>query len=76
MDNLRLKQLAGILTEDDLASRRSQKQDNTVGNVLVDIDQAVSAAMDHLITKGMDESAAKRAVMKHLSDLVMAHDLG
>jgi len=40
------------------------------------LDHAVAAAIDTLVSKhGMDHMAATDAVMKHLSDTVMAHDI-
>lgn len=39
------------------------------------VDHAVAAAIDHLKRTGMNDREAYSAVMTHLSDLVMAHDM-
>jgi polyhydroxyalkanoate synthesis regulator phasin len=68
--------------EDDLAARRQAKQAEVehqkrqpLLDVMDDLTVTVSGAIDHLIEKGMSEDEAKKRVMKHLSDIVMAHDI-
>lgn len=66
----------------DLSKRREQKQKEqvkmpsvTVPELLADIDGAIELTIGDLIHRGMSQEEAARIVMKHVSDIVMGHDL-
>lgn len=59
----------------DLAQRRKQKVEQAKTKEFENIDYAVAGTIDRLKSQGMSGQAAYKAVMDHLSDLVMAHDL-
>lgn len=60
--------------DDKQDRRRTEEQKNS--EMFGQIDHAVAATIDFLVNeKGMDQMTATDAVMKRLSDLVMAHDI-
>jgi len=64
----------------DLQARRKAKTDKVANDAIEDmkddIAHVVAATIDQLKSTGIDEDRAVKIVMKHLSDVVMAHDLG
>ena len=63
----------------DLGKRReknkTQAVDSAMADYMDDINVVISSTIDHLEASGMSEADADKAVMKHLSDIVMAHDI-
>lgn len=63
----------------DLSKRREQKQKEEVSfstdEVLDNIDNTLELTIEYLKNQGMSELDARKVVMKHLSDIVMSHDL-
>ncbi len=66
----------------DLSKRRKQKQKEqikmptiTVPELLADIDGAIDLTIGDLIHRGMSQEEATRIVIKHVSDIVIGHDL-
>lgn len=63
----------------DLGQRReknkTQAVDSAMADYMDDINVVISSTIDQLEASGMSEADAKKAVMKHLSDTVMAHDI-
>ena len=56
-------------------SKRRKKMAEPLANVLADIDGAIELTIGDLIHQGMSQEEATRIVMKHVSDIVMGHDL-
>lgn len=66
----------------DLSQQRERKQtqhreraESIKSQAMYAVDHAVAATIDHLKRQGMSDDEAYRAVMSHLSDLVMAYDM-
>ena len=64
----------------DLSKRREQKQKEeevsfSTDDVLDNIDNTLELTIEYLKNQGMSELGARKVVMKHLSDIVMSHDL-
>ncbi len=63
----------------DLDKRRQKKQEEdqpfSIDEVLGNIDDTLEVTIEYLKNQGMSEEDARGRVMKHLSDLVMGHDL-
>ncbi len=71
------------ILEDELAAQRAQKEQEEVGPALqeikavtADIGHLVASSIDRLVEKGISDERARGVVFQHLSDLVMAEDLG
>ena len=64
----------------DLDKRREQKQQEdqpiSVQEALLNIDETLELTITYLEHQGFSEGDARGLVMKHLSDLVMADDIG
>ena len=66
----------------DFSQRKQQKQEmqhNSINKeiqiVTRSLDRVLQKAVDKLISKGMEENKAKNVIIRHLSDVVMSHDL-
>ncbi|KKM91203.1 hypothetical protein LCGC14_1230950 [marine sediment metagenome] len=63
----------------DLSKRREQRQKEeeafSIDEVLDNIDNTLELTIEYLKNQGMSELDARKVVMKHLSDIVMGHDL-
>jgi len=62
----------------DLDKRREKKQLKrgwSIQGSLRHIDQTIEFTIKDLMEQGINEENSRRVVMKHLSDLVMSHDL-
>ena len=64
----------------DLDKRREQKREEeqpvSIQEALLNIDETLELTIEYLKHQGMSEEDARGVVMQHLSDLVMADDLG
>ena len=64
----------------DLDKRREQKREEdqpvSIQEALLNIDETLELTITYLVHQGMSEGDARGVVLKHLSDIVMADDLG
>ena len=71
----RMAQRAKMSRFDDRQAELKKQQEWKAKN-FSQIEHAVAATIDQLAQQGMDFEEAQEAVYKHLSDMVMAQDLG
>jgi hypothetical protein len=58
-----------------VAAKKRDEDQQRVYQALLDIDHAISNTVGHLVRQGMSEYEANRAVVDHLSDIVLAYDM-
>ena len=77
---MKLINLQEDIVDDTLDKRREQKHQEehpvSIQEALLNIDETLEITITYLADQGMSEEEARGVVMKHLSDLVMANDIG
>ncbi len=64
----------------DLSARREQKRkdempDVDIAEALANIDETINLTVEYLGHHGMTAPQARKVILKHLSDIVMSHDI-
>lgn len=66
----------------DFKSRQQKHADladlerkRAVKNVLDSLDRVIELAIEKLVNQGVEDNIAKKTIINHLGDVVMAHDL-